>query len=145
MQKIIMVKMQICGVIGIIGGMISGLMGGWDESLKILITFITVDYITEIIVAGVFKKSTKSAHGAMESAAGWRYISKKIVTLLIIVIAKQLDVLLGSDFIRNTAIIAYTSNEVLSILENAGLMGVPMPGVLKNAIDILQKEGNKNS
>lgn len=100
-----------------------------------------VDYITGLIVAGVFKKSGKSKSGALSSQAGWRGLAKKGVTLLIVAVACQLDNITGSEFIRNATIIGFMANEVISIVENAGLMGIPIPGVITKAIEILKSKG----
>ena len=63
---------------------------------------------------------------------------------LYVLIAYRLDILIGKHYIRDAVIIAFTINELISLTENAGLMGIPMPQVIKNAIDILQKKGEKN-
>ena len=111
-------------------------------ALQTLILFMAVDYITGLITAGVFKKSNKSESGALESKAGWKGLCKKGVTLFIVLIAAQLDRLTEMEVIRDAVIIAYTINEALSIIENAGLMGIPIPSIITKALDALQsKEG----
>lgn len=126
--------------IGVVGGFIASLFGGWNEALITLIIFMSIDYITGLIVAGVFKASPKSATGALESKAGWKGLCRKGMSLLIVLVACQLDVVMGSNFIRDAAIIAFIANETISIIENAGLMGVPIPGVIKKAIDVLKQK-----
>jgi toxin secretion/phage lysis holin len=96
--------------------------------------------VTGLVVAGVFKKSPKTANGALESKAGWKGLCRKGMTLLIVLVAAQLEKVTGTDIIRNAVIIGYVANEGLSIIENAGLMGLPIPGIIKNAIDILKKK-----
>ena len=59
--------------------------------------------------------------------------------LLIVLVAVRLDLLMGTDYLRDAVCIAFIANEALSIIENAGLMGVPLPEMLRNAIDILGK------
>lgn len=131
-------KALICTALGVIGGTIAQLFGGWTEDMITLITFMAVDFIMGLIVAGVFHKSNKSQSGALNSHAGWVGLCKKGVILLFVLIAHRLDVLLGSDYIRTTAIIGFIANEVISIVENAGLMGVPLPDVIVKAIEILK-------
>jgi toxin secretion/phage lysis holin len=114
-------------VTGVIGGAIAAAFGGWNESLTTLIIFMMADYITGIIVAGVFKKSTKTTTGALESVAGWKGLCRKSITLFIVLIACRLDLEIGSNVIRDATVIAFIANEGISIIENAGLMGVPMP------------------
>ena len=133
-------KNLLCFYAGVIGGAIASLLGGWDSSLKALIICMVADYITGLIVAGVFKKSGKSKSGALSSQAGWKGLAKKGATLLVAV-AFQLDNITGSEFIRNATIIGFMANEVISIVENAGLMGIPIPGVIKKAIEILKSKG----
>lgn len=134
-------KNLLCFYAGVIGGTIASLLGGWDSSLKALIIFMVADYITGLIVAGIFKKSGKSKSGALSSQAGWKGLAKKGVTLLIVAVAFQLDNITGSEFIRNATIIGFMANEVISIVENAGLMGIPIPGVITKAIEILKSKG----
>lgn len=124
--------------LGILGGMISAAFGGWSTGISALLICMAVDYITGLVVAGVFHASTKSANGALESRAGWKGLCRKGMTLLMVLIAAQLDLVIGVDFIRDAVVIAYIANEVLSITENAGLMGVPMPAAIVRAIEVLQ-------
>jgi toxin secretion/phage lysis holin len=138
------IKAVICTVFGAIGGMVAHLFGGWTEDMATLIIFMTVDFIMGLIVAGVFHKSNKSQSGALNSHAGWVGLCKKGVVLLFVLIAHRLDIILGSDYIRTTAIIGFIANEVISIVENAGLMGVPLPEVIVKAIEVLKRRGESN-
>ena len=96
-----------------------------------VLVFIAVDYVTGVIAAGVT--------GKLNSNAGLKGIAKKFVMLAICVVAYQVDKIAGSGFIvRNACLYFYASNEVLSIVENAGRIGIPVPGALKNAIDVLK-------
>ena len=116
--------------------------GGFDAGLIALVSFILVDYVLGFIVAAVFRKSKKSKNGGRESAAGYKGLIKKGLYLLTVYIAVQLDIVIGSDFIRNAVVIAFISNELISIIENMGIMGVPIPAVILRAIDVLNKKGN---
>lgn len=133
-------KNEFCVEIGLIGGLIATALGGWDVGLQTLVIFMCIDYITGILVAGVFHKSKKSETGTLESLAGWKGLIRKGVTLLIVLVAVQLDKVIGSTFIRDAVIIGFIANELISIVENAGLMGIPIPAVITNAIDVLQKK-----
>lgn len=132
------IKAIFCTVFGAIGGMIVHLFGGWTEDMITLIIFMAIDFILGLIVAGVFHKSNKSQSGALNSHAGWIGLCKKCVVLLFVLVAHRLDLMLGSDYIRTTAIIGFIANEVISIVENAGLMGVPLPDVIVKAIEVLK-------
>lgn len=141
-------KETTCTILGIIGSTVAALFGGWDTAVVTLMIFMAIDYITGLIVAGVFHKSQKSESGALESHAGWKGICKKGVTLLVVLIACRLDMLIGTTFIRDAVIIAYVANETISIIENAGLMGIPIPAVITRAIEVLKNKaeegGDKN-
>ena len=127
---------------GFLGGIIAELFGGWDSDITTLIIFMAADYIMGIIVAAIFKKSDKSESGALSSRSAWTGLIKKFATLLIVLIAHRLDVLLGVAYIRTAAVIGFCSSELVSIVENAGLMGVPLPPVIIKAIDILKNKDN---
>ena len=136
------VKEIICAVTGITGSLVAKAFGGWDAALTTLIIFMAADYLTGFIVAGVFHQSKKSQNGALESRVGWKGLCRKGVTLLFVLIAYRLDLALNLDFIRTTVIIGFMANELISIIENAGLMGIPIPKILGRAIDILTQKAN---
>lgn len=96
-----------------------------------------------VIVAGVFHKSKKTESGSLKSVAGAKGLCKKGMILLCVLIAYRLDLATGVDYIREAVIIGFMSNELISIVENAGLMGVPMPAAITKAIDVLQSKGKK--
>ena len=126
---------ELCTYVGVIGGAIAGLFGGWDTALQTLVIFMAVDYITGLIVAGVFHTSPKTKTGTLESRAGWKGLCRKGVSLLVVLVACRLDAIIGSSFIRDATVIAFVCNETISIIENAGLMGVPVPKVLVEAVE----------
>ncbi len=137
-------KEQICFVFGVIGSAIAGAFGGWSAAMTTLIIFMAIDYITGIIVAGVFHKSKKSKSGSLKSIVGWKGLCKKGAELLVVLVACRLDLLLGVEYIKDCSVIAFVINEAISIFENIGLMGVPLPTVVVKAIDILTEVNNKN-
>ena len=131
-------KVAIMTGAGVIGGMISQAFGGWDAALITLLLFMAVDYLSGLIVAGVFHSSDKSETGTLNSAACWQGLLKKGMTLVIVLVAARLDIVLGTAFVRDAVGIAYIVNETISIIENAGLMGLPVPDVIMSAIEQLQ-------
>lgn len=133
-------KSIICSVFGVVGSTVSYLLGGWDMAVVTLLIFMVIDYITGIIVAGVFHKSKKTESGSLESRVGWKGLVKKFVTLLFIIIAVRLDMLIGNSYVRDAVCIAFITNETLSIIENAGLMGIPLPNVITKALEILKSK-----
>lgn len=137
-------KNFICTIAGTAGSAIAWAFGGWDASIITLLIFMGIDYITGLIVAGVFHKSNKSENGALESRAGWKGLVKKGVTILFVVVAVRLDMLIGTSYIRDAVCIAFIANELLSIVENAGLMGIPIPAVITKGIELLKQKGDEN-
>lgn len=133
-------KEIICTITGVVGSFIAGLFGGWDTSLVTLLLFMGIDYITGFAVAAC-GKSPKSDTGRLSSKIGWRGIAKKCVSLLLVLVAVRLDITLGTSYIRDAVCIAFVANELLSITENAGLLGVPLPTVITKAIELLQSKG----
>ena len=136
-------KDGICTAIGIVGSTIASFFGGFDAALITLPIFMGVDYATGLIVAGVFHKSEKTENGALESRAGWKGLCRKGVSLLVVLVACRLDMIMGSNFIRDATVIAFIANETISIIENAGLMGVPIPSVITKAIEVLKKKSER--
>lgn len=123
-------KSFISGLIGIMGFLI----GDFDGLFKALLVLIIADYITGLIVAVVRKK--------LSSEVGAKGIAKKILMLIIVAVANVLDVQIigGGAALRNITIIFYAANEVISLLENTGALGVPYPQKL---MDVLEQLKNK--
>ena len=137
------IKAFICAAIGAVGGVITNLLGGWSEDMITLVVFMAIDFIMGLILAGVFHKSNKSETGHLNSRAGWKGLCKKGVTLLFVLIAHRLDVSLHTNYIRTATIIGFIMNELLSIVENAGLMGIPLPSAITKAIEMLKNKGEE--
>jgi len=134
-------KPALCAALGCIGSLIAQAFGGWNSGIVTLLAFMAVDYISGLIVAAVFHASEKTESGGLESRAGWKGLCRKGMTLCIVLIAHRLDIALGTSVVRDAVIIAYICNEAISITENAGLMGVPIPERLIDAVDVLQGKG----
>lgn len=132
-------------LLGTAGGVCSWLFGGWDGAATVLLVLMAVDYLTGILGAAVFHVSTKSETGALESKAGWKGLVRKCLTMMLVMVGAMLDKLLGTAFVRDAVIIAFCANEALSIVENAALMGVPVPAVVRQAIDVLNRKAEEES
>ena len=137
-------KDTISAAVGVAVGMISWLVGGLDTPVLVLVICMGVDYVTGLIVAGIFHTSPKSAGGGLDSRVGWKGLARKLVTMLIVVVANLADLLLDVGYIRDAVIAGFCANECISILENAGHMGLPIPGVLMRAIDALSAKGEEH-
>lgn len=141
-------KEWICTAVGVVGAGIASVFGGWDSALSTLIIFMAIDYVTGLVVAGVFHNSRKTDTGALESRAGFKGLCRKGMTLVFVMIGYRMDLMINTNYIRDAIIIGFTANEAISIVENAGLMGLPLPAIVTKAVDILTKkaesEGAKN-
>ena len=134
-------KETICTVIGIVGGFITAIIGGWDSALITLVIFMAVDFVTGFVSAAM-GKSKHSETGKLSSRAGWVGLAKKFCILLMVVVAVRTDILIGTTYIRDATCIGFCVNELLSIIENTSLMGIPYPPAIKKAIEVLQKRAS---
>lgn len=115
----------------ILGAAIAFLFGGWSTLLGILLTLVILDYITGILAAG--------HRGQLSSAIGFRGIGLKITIFVMVAVAHQVDRAFGDPgVIMNAVIFFYLANELLSIVENAGELGLPIPGALARAVEMLK-------
>ena len=135
-------KTEIMIGIGTVGSLVASFFGGWTTSLSTLLIFMIIDYVTGLVVAGVFHKSKKTDSGALESRAGFKGLCKKGMILVLVLVGYRLDLTTGTTYIRDGVCIAFIANEAISICENAGLMGIKIPPVIENAIDVLKKKGD---
>lgn len=133
----------VCTVFAAVGTVIARLLGGFDAALQAMIWTMAIDYATGILCALVWKKSPKSADGAFESKASVKGLFRKAGMLLVVLIAYQLDTLAGTAGIVRTAVIMFfIANDGFSIIENLGIMGVPLPDALKNAFEVLKSKSD---
>jgi toxin secretion/phage lysis holin len=142
MKQLTAVGAAVYTAVGTIGGAIVYLIGGWDTALQTLVTFMLVDYITGVMLA-ILNKSKKSPKGGLSSEAGLKGIFKKAGMLLVVIVANRIGVMAGSDTIRNICVIILVANEGLSIIENLGTMGVPVPKPLIKFIEALKQNDDK--
>lgn len=134
------VKNIIIMIFGSIGSLLSFLLGGFDSVMIALLIFMVIDFLSGLILAIVFKKSKKTESGRLSSQAGILGLTKKIFILFLVAVSTQLDIILGTAFIRDGTVIGFISMEGISIIENASLAGLPIPRVIKNALEIISKK-----
>lgn len=139
----IQIKNTALAVLAAAGGAAAQALGGWDMALQVLVSFMAADYLTGLLVAGVFKRSLKTPGGAVSSRAGFLGLLRKCAVLLVVLLAVLLDRAAGSSFIRTAVCLFFIANEGLSILENLGLMGVPYPAFLRDMLEALRKQGDE--
>ncbi len=134
-------KTRLLIVIGAMGTIISNVFGGWDSALTTLVFFIVIDFFLGIFIAWTSKETPK---GQLSSKECFKGLLKKGLILLVVQIGYRLDLTIGTHYIKDLVAIGYIVNELISITENLGILGMPMPDVIKNAIEVLKnKEGKK--
>ena len=125
---------------GIVAAIVSNIFGGIDALFTALLICIVVDYVTGILAAIYEKK--------LNSTIGFRGILKKIAILCIVVLAHELEVVVGVGGIRDLAVGFYIANEGISILENCAKMNVPvarnLSGILEQLKEKLDKEDDED-
>ena len=133
-------KEGICTATGILGAALCWAFGGWDAAMAALLTCMAVDYVSGSLVALVFHKSSKSESGSYNSIYGIKGLFKKGLMLLFVLVAVQIDKLLGTAYVRDAVCLGFCCNEILSITENLGLAGIPLPQTVVKALEQLQKK-----
>ena len=143
MFKIVSTKPSFLAAVGSVGGFIVRLLGGWGEDMTTLLIFMGIDFLLGLAIAAIWKKSGKSETGALNSWSAWLGLVRKGASLAVVLIGHRLDIMLGLDYIRTAVIIAFCADELISIVENLGIMGVPLPAVVTKAIDVLKSKADK--
>ncbi len=120
-----------------LGGWLGWFLGGCDGLLFALVAFVVIDYITGIMCAVVDKK--------LSSAVGFKGIFKKVLIFALVGVGHILDTrVIGAGSVLRTAVIFfYLSNEGISLLENAGHLGLPIPKKLKSILEQLHDRAEK--
>lgn len=129
-------------ILGILAGVVSAIFGSWTLALETLAIIMVMDYATGLICAGVFHASPKSEGGALESKAAFKGLLRKVGIVLIVVAFHQLDRLTGKSFFRDGAAWAFFVEEFISVIENLGLMGVPLPKFIIKSVEWLRKKSD---
>lgn len=127
---------KICIAAG--GAAVSYLYGGWSDLLGILLAFVVVDYMTGFLAS--------ATEGKLSSAIGCWGIAKKVCMFVMVAVAHMVDKSMGqAHLFRDATIFFYLANELLSMLENMGRVGVPIPPLISEAVAVLQgKSGKKD-
>ena len=120
-----------------VGGWLGYFLGGCDGLLYALIAFVAIDYITGVMCAVIDRK--------LSSAVGFKGIFRKVLIFLLVGIANIIDVqVVGTGAVLRTAVIFfYISNEGVSLLENAGHLGLPIPERIKTVLEQLHDRAEK--
>jgi toxin secretion/phage lysis holin len=139
------IKLFLAIALGGFYSLINNLVGGLEMHFTTLFCFMVIDYITGVALALVFKKSPKTNDGSAKSTEYIKGLFKKAAILLYVIVAHKLDILLNIDYVRTAVILSFIVGEVISITENLGLMGVPMPEFIKKALTLLNKKAGENN
>jgi toxin secretion/phage lysis holin len=119
------------------GGVVEYLFGGWTTMLTLLWWMVIIDFFTGWAAAWI--------NGELKSRSGYYGVFRKVTVFLLITIAHLIDGILGDEhYFRDAVVFFYLANELLSIIENVGRMGVPMPDILRNAVAIFQSRSVAN-
>lgn len=126
-------KEFICATVAGLGTFLSFVFGDWDVALQCLIIAIAIDYISGIIKAFINKE--------LSSKIGVKGLLKKVGVLLIVALATLIDKITGeTGMVRTLVIYYFVANEGLSVIENLGEAGLPIPDVIKKALKSLKNE-----
>ncbi|MEA5059805.1 MAG: holin [Clostridia bacterium] len=125
-------------VVAVIGGIAAYLWGAWDALIQVLVAVVVIDYVTGVIKAAV--------KGELSSGVGFKGLAKKVAIFLIVALGVLVDTAIPATngAVRSAVIMFYVANEGLSILENIGQLGVPLPVVLKGWLAKLKEEGGED-
>ena len=116
------------------------MLGGYDAILRALLIFMVLDYALGILNPLILKRSKKNETGKLDSCIGFSGIVKKLMILFTVLIAVEVDILVGGDstIIRNAVIIFYIINESISIFEHMEVAGIKVPEILRDSIERLK-------
>lgn len=131
-------------IIGIITSFLTYVYGKWDSAMNTLLIVMAVDYVLALICAAQ-NKSKKSEQGGLHSQAGWKGLCAKGMSLIVILIAHRVDLMFGGDYCRIAITTGFILNEIISIIEYCGILGIPLPDAVTKMIDVLKDRANDES
>ncbi len=135
-------KNWVLAVLAAIGSLIARFLGGWDAATILMLVMMGADFVTGVLLAVIWKKSPKTETGGVSSWAALKGFLKKLAMIMIVCIARLMDQALEMDYIRTAVVIFFIGNEGLSLIENLGLMGVPLPKFLQQMLEVLREKGD---
>lgn len=140
MNVILTIRLWIYAICGAVGAFFTWAFGAWAYAMIGLVCLMIVDYVTGLIIAGVLKKSYKSCNGGLSSKVGFQGLFKKVFMFVACFIAAQADILFNTNLFLAAIVSGFIINEIISIVENLGIMGIKIPAPIQAAIDILKKQ-----
>lgn len=136
-------KMIICTIAGGLSAVMASIFGAWTGSMTTLGVCMALDFITGLLLAGVFRLSKKTESGAASSRECAKGLIRKFGVLCVVVLAGRIDLELGTVIFKTGVCWAFIVSEGLSLLENVGLMGVPIPSIITRGLDLLQEKAQQ--
>lgn len=135
-----MKKMEKCfnTLVAIIATFFTYLFGSWDLALQVLIVFMILDYVTGVLYAFISNQ--------LNSEVGFKGLVKKLMILVVLIIGVMLDRILGTGTWAFRTLVAYfyIANEGISLLENVGNIGIPIPNKMRQALEQLNKDNEES-
>ena len=138
-----MTRQLVFGLLSTVSAVVATALGGWDSALQTLLLVMLADYFTGVLCALVWKKSPKSSDGSFESKASFKGLLRKMAILLCVLVAVRIDLYTGTELVRDAVIVFFIANDGLSIVENLGIMGVPIPPMIRDAFAVLKGKQEK--
>jgi len=133
-----MTENSIKSIIAVVGGFLSYYLGGVNTLLTALITLMVLDYISGVVAAWFEKQ--------LNSAIGFKGIVRKVMMLILVAVAVQIDIVAGTNGVTRAAVICFLlANEGLSILENLTRMDIGVPPIIRDALQALKKKGDSKN
>lgn len=129
-------------IVGGVVGLITTLYGGFTMGVQVLLIFAICDWITGVFTSIVLGKSDKTVNGTYSSKVGFEGICRKVLMFIFVMLAHQVDLLVGTDYLKDAICIAFILNECYSMVENAKLWGLAIPTTI---IEVLENFKNKYS
>ncbi len=125
-------------IVAVLATFFTYIFGVWDLAMQVLIVFMTLDYGTGVLYAYLI--------GQLSSEVGFKGLVKKCMILVVVIIGVMLDRMLGNGtwMFRTLVCYFYIANEGISLLENVGNIGIPIPNKIRNALEQLNKDDEES-
>ncbi len=120
-------------VCGVVGGLLSSMYGGWTPALSVLLYLVIGDYVSGLIASVIDGTG-------LSSRVGFKGIAKKVAIFFLVLVAHKLDVAMGVRILMSVVVYFYVANELISVIENLGRIGVPIPKQWIQVIKVLKEK-----
>lgn len=128
-----------CAIIGVVGGMFTKILGGYDYSLKAMLLLMVIDIVAGFVCAALFDTSQYSKNGVSSSAL-IKGAVRKISILGIVAVGVVIDKIMNMDYVRNGVVMYFIATEGISILEHMVVIGLPVPAFVTKMLERLKSD-----